>query len=178
MTSYSQIARPYARAAFECALEDKALAQWSATLELLSDLSKVADFARFIALPEVGSKEMVDLVFEAVGSQLDENAKNLVRLLAHNDRLNALSAVKACFDKLKEEHEKAINAEVVSFAPMSKDQKDKLIASLKNKLQRDVTLSERVDKSLLGGAVVHAGDLVIDGSVRGKLKKLEVELQA
>lgn len=177
MTSYSQIARPYARAAFEFALEQQALEQWSVMLSVLSELAELPEFSRFISLPEVGSQHMVDLVFEAVGKHLDSEAKNLVRLLAHNNRLQALGSVKECFDKLKEEHQRAINAEVRTFAPLTEAQKQSLKASLTKKLQREVTLSEQIDKSLLGGAVVQAGDLVIDGSVRGKLKKLEVELQ-
>ena len=65
-----------------------------------------------------------------------------------------------------------LDVSVITAFPLSDAIEDKLAASLKERLQRDVVLHSEIDKDLIGGAVIRAGDLVIDGSVRGKLARL------
>lgn len=177
MSDNAQISRPYARAAFDYALENNAIEEWSVMLSLLAELSKVPGYDTFIRLPEVTNSDSVDFILEAVGDKLNEQGKNLVKLLAQNRRLNCLESLSDGFLQLRAEHEKVVSAEVSAFSELSESQKASLVSSLEKKLNKAVSLSFTIDKSLLGGVVIRAGDFVIDGSVRGKLNKLEVELQ-
>ena len=103
---------------------------------------------------------------------------HLVGLLADNKRLQALPDIYLQYEALRAEQEKTLTAKVSSFAVLTSAQQQHLISSLSQRLQRQVTLDVSIDTSLLGGAVIRAGDLVIDGSVRGKLNKLSSNLAA
>ena len=89
-----------------------------------------------------------------------------------------LPEIHATYEALKAEQEKSLEVSVISFASMSDKQKQALSESLKSRLQREITINETVDPSILGGAIIRAGDLVIDGSVKGKLEKLKTEIAA
>ena len=177
MSGNAQISRPYAKAVFDYALAQNQLDVWSNMLMILSQLSSVPGFNTLTTLPEVSISDSVDFIFEAVGQHLSEEGKNFVRILAENKRLGCLESLLDAFLQLRAEHDKSISAEVRSFSTISDAQREKLKAALKKRLNKDVSLTVTIDKSLLGGAVIQAGDMVIDGSIRGKLNKLEVQLQ-
>lgn len=90
----------------------------------------------------------------------------------------ALPALSLLFEDMRAEHEKTLSVDVISFSPLSKHQEAELIQRLKRRLKRDITLNISIDHHLLGGAIIQAGDLVIDGSVRGELNKLKATLVA
>lgn len=181
MSDTTTIARPYAKAIFEYALAANKLSQWS---EILHDLAlSVLDenVARFIANPATTEAQKTELLmtpFVKSGSNETVAIENLVALLAHNKRLTLLPDIKLLFEMQRAEQEKTLKVIVTSFSELSSAQQQQLISSLSQRLQRQVTLNISIDKSLLGGAVIQAGDLVIDGSVRGKLHKLITDLAA
>lgn len=181
MSNTTTIARPYAKAIFEYALAVQKLAQWSEILQTLAAVVLDEKMSQFIANPVVTAEQQIELLmslFAKVGVNEKAAIQNLVVLLTGNKRLMLLPDIKVLFDSLRAEQEKTLQVEVYSFSELSSAQQAKLISSLSHRLQRQVTLDLRIDKSLLGGAVVHAGDLVIDGSVRGKLNKLRTDLAA
>ena len=110
--------------------------------------------------------------------QTDESLNNLIALLATNKRLMLLPEINALYEVHRAEQEKTLAVDVISFSEVSPAQQKQLIESLSQRLQRKVSLKISIDPSLLGGAVIRAGDLVIDGSVRGKLNKLSTDLAA
>jgi F-type H+-transporting ATPase subunit delta len=181
MSNTTTIARPYAKAIFEYALAAKKLSQWS---EILHDLALAVldEKAKlFIANPAASTEQQVDLLlslFAKAGSNEKEAIKNLIVLLAHNKRLMLLPDIKVLFEALRAEQEKTLQVKVYCFSELSTAQQSQLVSSLTQRLQREVTLDLSIDKSLLGGAIIHAGDLIIDGSVRGKLNKLRTDLAA
>lgn len=172
------IARPYAKAAFEFALANNALQKWSDLLLILATACLNHQVKERVQTPGIAAEELVTFLIDVCGDYADEHGKNFIKLLAANKRLLALPEIKAIFEYMKSEHEKTVEVTVSSFEPMSDSQREALSVALKRRLGRDVTISETVDKSILGGAIIRAGDLVIDGSVRGKLKKLEAEIAA
>lgn len=181
MSNTTTIARPYAKAVFEHALLTKKLGQWSEILHELALAVLDEKTMQFITNPAASSEQQVELLmslFAKVDSTEKETIANLVALLAHNKRLTLLPEIKMLFDSLRAEQEKTLQVEVRSFSELSAAQQSQLISSLSQRLSRQVTLNLNVDKSLLGGAVIHAGDLIIDGSVRGKLNKLRTDLAA
>ncbi len=176
MADHSTIARPYAKAVFELAQEGGKLSQWG---ELLQSMSVAVDDPRVIEMlqdPRVGGAKVGQIIVDALGDRLDSQGRNFIRLLAENGRVGALPAISAGFDSLRAEAERTIDVDVTSAAPLSEEHKIELAASLQTRLGRDVRLHCAIDESLIGGAVVRAGDLVIDSSLRGRLQQLASNL--
>lgn len=171
------IARPYAKAAFDFAVEKKAVDNW------LSMLGFAAEVVQNKAMDDVinsnlNAEKMADVFLAVCGEQLDEQGQNLIRAMAANGRLSVLPAVVLEFAAMKAELDREVEAEVVSAAKLTKQQMAKIQASLEKRLDRKVKLNCSVDKSLMAGIIIKAGDMVIDGSVRGRLSRLAETLQS
>lgn len=166
------LARPYARAVFQLASEQSALVEWSEVLELLAVIGADERVARFLRAPRVPAAKRVEFIRAVAGEHLGDSADNLVRLLADNGRLPLLAEIAEQYEGLRAAHEGRIEAHVASAAELTKQQRDDIVKALKKRLQREVTLHTEVDESLLGGAIIRAGDMVIDGSLRGRLQRL------
>jgi F-type H+-transporting ATPase subunit delta len=170
------LARPYAEAVFRLAREKKALAGWSEMLKLAAAVAADPQMTRLVDNPRVPRTRFVEFFLDVCGKKLDADGANLVRLLTENHRLALLPEIAALFEALRAEAETRVEAEVVSATAVSADQLKTIAAALKQRLGREVTLATRLDPSLVGGIVIRAGDLVIDGSVRGKLVALATHL--
>lgn len=178
MAQLTTTARPYAKAAFKAAQEAGDLQGWSARLNLLAALTQQEKIAAFMANPALSGERKAQVLCEICGDELGRQQQNLVHLLAANKRLPLLPEIAVLFEGLKAEQERTVEVEVVSAYDLDSNAEAQLVQALKQRLQRDVRVSSRTDKSLIGGVVVRAGDLVIDGSVRGKLKKLHETIKA
>jgi len=170
------IARPYAQAAFRFASEHGMLKEWSDMLGLLAGIADDADMSDLIDSPHVTEKQLADLFIQVGGEKLNDKSANFVRVLSANRRLALLPEIATLFEILRREAEGMVQAELVSAFPATEAQQAEVIASLRRRLGRDVTLTCTTDAALLGGAIIRAGDLVIDGSVRGKLDRLGTAL--
>ena len=170
------IARPYAEAAFKRAAETGKLGQWSDALGLLAAVVQDPAMAGLIANPKLGKAQLVDLVFDIVGDKLDDEAKNLVRLLVEYGRLAIAPAVAELFEERKSAQEGTLDVQVTSAFAIDGNQEAALAAALKAKLGREVRITSEQDPELIGGVRIRAGDMVIDGSVRGQLAQLANEL--
>ncbi len=176
MAELTTIARPYAQAVFKLALEQKRLKEWGETLRLLASIVETPEFSALIGNPKVTPQQLESLLMELAGEQLDEQGKNLVRLLVENRRLAALPDIAALYAALEAEAEQRIQVEVTAAYPVNKTQAKKIATALRGRLGKEVELELKVDESLIGGAIIRAGDLVIDGSVVGELERLAKEL--
>jgi len=176
MAEASTIARPYAQAVFDLATDSKKLSEWSEQLGSLSSIVNDNQISGLITNPSVESTQLVELIVSIAKDNLDQEGKNFVKVLAENDRLIVISEIAKIFDELKDEAEKTIQAEVVTAFTLKDDQKASLQAALKKRLGCEVEISSRVDKDLLGGAIIRAGDMIIDGSVTAQLDRLTSEL--
>ncbi len=176
MAEKSTIARPYALAAFGLAKENNDLARWSdmlgfAAVAITDDAMQV-----YIGNPRIDQATLSRLMIEVCGDQLNDLGKNFIKVLVANKRLNVLPEIIVLYNQFRADAEKTVEAEVISAFPLTDAQQSSLIAGLKKRLGREVNLVSRIDENLLGGAIVRAGDLVIDGSVSGQLSKLETVL--
>ena len=172
MAEWSTLARPYAKAAFDYARESSDLAGWSKQLALLAAVAGTDKMVQVIASPELTAEQQAAKLVQLCGDELSDKTRNFVRVLADNKRLRLLPEISALFDQFKANQERSVDVEVASAFDLEGDIADRLAQALRGKLQRDVTIKTVVDKSLLGGVVIRAGDVVIDGSVRGRLAKL------
>jgi F-type H+-transporting ATPase subunit delta len=170
------IARPYARAAFAHAQATKDLAGWSKLLAAAATGAADPRVEPLIGNPHVTGEELVELLGGLSGQAGGEGGRNFLKALAENRRLALLPQVAEQFETLRAEVENVIDVEVISAREIAAPQEKRLTEALKRRLGRDVRMHTRIDESLLGGAIVRAGDLVIDGSLKGRLARLNSAL--
>ncbi len=166
------LARPYAKAAFEVALAAKELSDWSKSLQLLASVAANEAVRKKLLSPALTATQQAETLIGVCGDALSLKTQNLVRVLAENKRLTLLGEISELFDMLKANQEKSIDVELSTAFELNKDVVNKITQALQTRLNREIKLQTRVDKNLIGGAVIRAGDTVIDSSVRGKLTKL------
>jgi F-type H+-transporting ATPase subunit delta len=176
MAERATVARPYAKAAFAWARDNGRLDAWSGWLGTARAVVTSSEFRAFESSPGVGRQQLKELVANVCGDALDANGRALLDLLAENDRIDYLPEIATHFDELKAEHQNVADVEVVSAAALNDAQQQRLTQALRARLRRDVRLHCTVDPSLIGGAVVRSGDLLIDGSLANKLQRLGTEL--
>lgn len=178
MSDKSTIARPYARAAFAAAQDLSALASWSEALRTAASVVTDPGVAALLNNPRMTPKQLSDLVADIGDKKLGTEWHELVLTLAQNHRLAILPQIATLFDELKDEKENVVDVTVTAATDLDDKQQHTLAAALKRRLQREVRLHTAVDKALIGGAVIRAGDLVIDGSLRTRLERMAYDLSA
>jgi F-type H+-transporting ATPase subunit delta len=171
-------ARPYAKAIFALARQDNSLADTADGLIIGAQVVADPRVHALLGSPHVTPAQLSELVNGIAGSKLDEHGRDFVTLLAQNRRLGFLPEVAALFVQMKSEVENAVDVDVTSATALTPDQESRYAAALQKKLGRSVRLRTKIDQGLLGGAVLRAGDLVIDGSIKGRLERLATELTA
>jgi F-type H+-transporting ATPase subunit delta len=178
MADKRTIARPYARAAFQQAKAAKRLAEWAQALQLAAAVVQDERVENLLDNPKVTPAELAKLLADIAGPKLDELGRNFVETLAANRRLAYLPEISQIFDGLKDAEEGVVDVTVTSAAPLDEQQRKSLSAALTKKLKREVRLHCATDPQLIGGAVLRAGDLVIDGSLRTRLNRIAYALTA
>ncbi len=177
MAEAATIARPYARAAFDAAGQHGGIAAgglktWGDFLARASAAVRDQRVAGLLDNPRVRAPELVTFLLEVCSMTGSEPARNFVQLLAENRRLHLLPEIATQFDTLRADFENTLDVTVTSAMPLTPEQSEKLSASLAKRLKRSVKLHAQVDASLIGGAIVRAGDFVMDGSLRGRVERL------
>lgn len=176
MSDFTTIARPYAQAVFELAKAQGNLPAWSDMLKMCAQVVRDPNMHALLGSPRVDRAQLAQLIIDVCGQGLSADGANMVRLLADNRRLQVLPEIAQSYENLRAEAEGMVEAEIHSPFPVSEAQLSSIAAALKVRLGREVALKSVTDASLLGGAIIRAGDLVIDGSVRGRLEKLATAL--
>ena len=169
-------ARPYAQAAFEEALKLSDLKGWSEVLLALAEAVSYQEIHNVVSSPRVVKAQLASLLGDVVGGKLKPQQMNFVKVLAENQRLQLLPEIATLYEALKAEAEKSVNVEVDSAFELSAAQQDKIVSSLKKRMGREIKLTCKINKELLGGIVIRAGDKVIDGSARTRLSEMATAL--
>jgi F-type H+-transporting ATPase subunit delta len=170
------IARPYAKAAFEYARDAGGFADWSQGLKTAAEIVADSRFAALTNSPQWSQADLVSIITDVAGDKLNPAMQNFVRVLAENHRLLLLPEISAHYEEFRADVENTVDVDVISAIALSDVQQGKLAAALSKRLKRKVRMQNSIDATLLGGAVVRAGDLVIDGSLKGRLQRLATEL--
>ncbi|NIF24484.1 MULTISPECIES: F0F1 ATP synthase subunit delta [Pantoea] len=177
MSDLTTVARPYAKAAFDFAVEHQGIERWQQMLAFAAEVSRneqIADLLSGAVAPDALSAS-----FNAVcGDQLDEHAQNLIKVMAENKRLTALPAVLDQFIQLRDAYNATAEVDVISAGALSDEQLTKISTAMEKRLSRKVKLNCKIDKSVVAGVIIRSGDMVIDGSVRGRLERLADVLQS
>jgi len=176
MAERAHVARPYAQAVFQLAQELGDYQSWSEALAFAAEASNDAALQEFAQNPRTSRAELIKLFTDICRDRLSDAAISFLKIVIQNGRLAALPSIASQFEAKRAEAEGIVEAEVISARPIDAEQQGQIAAALEKRLGKRVNLAMRFDESLLGGAIVRAGDLVIDGSARGRLEKLTLAL--
>ncbi|HHQ69055.1 MAG TPA: F0F1 ATP synthase subunit delta [Halothiobacillaceae bacterium] len=176
MSEQTQVAMSYAKAVYELCDSAGQTKTWSETLNNLAQVAEHAEMSAFLGDDSRPKEARANGFLKVVGDSLEGQALNLVKLLGEKDRLSLLPEIAKQFDELVANVEKRIVAYVTSAQPLTSEQSNQIKSALGKRLDRTVEIEATVDESLIGGAIIRAGDLVIDGSMRGELEQLAVHM--
>jgi len=176
MSDMTTAARPYARAIFELAKAGSTQDKWTEVLAMLSAVINNADMREALDSPELSAEQKGELLIDVCNDALNDENRNAIKLLAENNRLNLLPDIAELFEGFRAEDESKVEATVTSAFPLTDAQQTAIAAALKKKLGCDITLIMQTDATLIGGVVIRAGDLVIDGSTQARLSALAQSL--
>jgi len=172
MSEYTTQARPYAKAAFEVAQAESKQAEWSDALQFIDAVVCNDDFVAVIDNPSMGAEAKGDILVDICGDKLSETQKNFIKVMAENSRLMLMPEIVVLYEALRATAENTVEATAIAAYALSDAQVQSMTDALKKKLGCDVTLTTEVDSSLIGGVIIRAGDLVIDGSTQAKIGSL------
>ena len=172
MEDVSALARPYGLAVFKQAREEGNIKEWNNMLQLLVLIMQDATMRGLIANPKVNDQQLANLIIDVGGDGISETGRNLVRVMAENQRLAEMAGVAAVFEEECDRTAGRSHVEVTSAFELTDTQQKSIAESMSKRLGTEVDLSTTVDKSLIGGVVIRAGDTVIDASLRGRLGQL------
>jgi F-type H+-transporting ATPase subunit delta len=183
MADNNTIARPYAQAVFELANESDDLAGWSKSLDVAGALLADGQVVAYLGDPAFSNEQRLEfltgLFAKASASKVsgkDKQGTNFLKLLLEYGRIGVLPEIAEHFEVLKADVENVVDVMVTSASAISKKQQDAISKALRERLGRDINLETEIDESLIGGAVIKAGDVVIDGSLRSRLDGLATAL--
>jgi len=178
MADKNTLARPYAKAAFEFALSESKLAEWSAMLGQIAAVASNEEVAQLLHASSLSSQNKAEILLDICKDNIDDKAHNFIQLLSEQNRLPLIPVIAEIYEAFKAEEEKSVEAEVTSAFEINAEQQKLLVDALRKRLDREVSLKVVIDKRLIGGVIIRTGDLVIDGSIRGKLAKLAESLKS
>ncbi|WP_095210234.1 F0F1 ATP synthase subunit delta [Endozoicomonas ascidiicola] len=165
-------ARPYAKAAFEYARNESLLARWSEMLSLSASVTAYQKVVDMLSNPQLSGAQQADIIIGLCQDSLDKSFENYLRVLSEHRRLQLLPEIAVLYAQLRAEEERSQKVFVTSAYPLSQAQQDKLAEKMAARLGRSVQLETEIDSKIIGGVIVKAGDMVIDGSLRARLNKL------
>lgn len=171
-------ARPYAKAIFELAKKGSNFDVWSERLKFLSAIVADKTVAAALDQPNSTAQARAAVVEKIAADKLDSESNNMVRLLAENGRLALIGPIASLFDEYRAQDEGTLDATVISAIELDDSYRKKLADTLQRKFNKKINIINTVDESLIAGAIIRAGDVVIDGSVKGKLAQLGSNLSA
>lgn len=176
MSELATLARPYAAAVFKRSFETGTTEKWSKSLAFVSAVLNDNEISAAVANPKVSKERLSALMLDICQGQVDEEGANFLKLLVQNNRLTLAPTIAELFEAYKAESEGYVDVEVSTAYAFSKEEKQSFTSTLEKTLSKKVHMNVTVDKSLIGGVLVRAGDRVIDGSIRGQLQQLAKRL--
>ncbi len=176
MTEKATLARPYAEAIFKTAKASESAEKWSEMLEFIAVVVQNPDIAGAADNPKIKQQKFVDLLLDICHGQINDEGTNFLKLLVQNHRLSLVPQIAELYEQYRAEDEGYIDVNVSSAYAMSKTEQNKIAQALKKRFKKQVNVTVSIDKSLIGGILVRAGDRVIDGSIKGRLQQLAKQL--
>lgn len=185
MAHYYTAARPYAKAVFAQAVKDASLEQWSVVLQGLTCITTNSKIKSLHENPKITNDSVKSVVYDTLEesakdavSKISDKLKNFLSLLLEEKRLLISRDIDVLYHRLLANHQKLIEVEVVSAVSLNKEQQETFYKSLEKRFKSEVSIKFLEDESLVGGALVRSGNWVLDGSIRGKIARLDEVLMS
>ena len=169
-------ARPYAEAVFELAREEGNLGSWSEMLKLISTVVADRQMPMILENPKLDTAFQTGFILDICGDNLSEEGRNFIKVLAEARRLPLAPAISKLFEQHRLEEEGVVEVEVISAYPLDDQERNRISGTMEKHFGKKISISTRIDKSLIGGSIIRAGDKVIDASVKGSLNRLGGQL--
>lgn len=176
MSDLTTLARPYAQAVFKLAKEANDKGKWSEILTFLSILMKDAEMIGVVKNPKIDKARIEQFIADIAEEKLDDKTINFIKLLVQNDRLLLTPQIAELYEQYKSEDEGYVDVELKSAFALTKAEEKNIATALETALNKTVHMMANVDKTLVGGFLARAGDIVIDGSIKGRLQQLSKRL--
>ena len=171
------VARPYAVAAWRHAEAEGKVDLWAEMLQLMADIVRNETMSKIVTDPRVGTDRLSQLMLDICGGRISDTAESFIKLLVENGKLSLMPEIYAVFAAMKAEAGGAVDATLLAAYPVNAKFEQSIAAAMQKKLNREVKFTTEEDKSLLGGVIIRAGDMVIDASIRGQIESLANELR-
>lgn len=172
MATLSAIARPYAQAAYEFAQANQEIPAWRTMLTAAAQTVQQPITSNVLTNTRISPQQWYSIFVDVLKPFLNEQRKNFIKLITENKRLSALPAIVDLFKEYEAINNSTSEVHITTVVPMNAAQQQKLTEKLIELLKQQVTLRCDIDEHILGGAIIRAGDKVIDGSIRGQLTRL------
>lgn len=170
------LANEYGKALFLLTEEEGCSDIVRSELEIVSGaLEQNPEYCKLLDSPNAKKAERCALIDEAFGS-LNENLKNLLKILVEGRLMHAFFSVCDEYFALYDDSRGILRAVAVTAVPLSKEQTERLEKKLSDKTGKTVLLSNEVDKNILGGVKLRYSGIQLDGSVKTRLDKFESAL--
>jgi len=151
--------------------------KWSQSLKFMAAIMGDNEILIVVNNPKVGKQKVSELLLDICNGQIDEDSTNFLKVLVQNGRLDLISTIAILFEEYKAEYEGYVDVQVSTAYEFSEEAYNQLSEKLQKSLGKKINMNVAVDKSLIGGVLVRAGDRVIDGSIRGQLQHMQKALQ-
>ena len=179
MAELATIARPYADALFKvCTTQGADLGSSVAWAEELAAIAANPELRQLADNPTITKDQVFDLITGVAKSALPEAARNFLRVILENGRLDVLPEVAVQFRSLVNRQKGSSDAVVYSAFPIEEAALAELGATLEKRFGRKLNLSVEIDETLIGGVRVAVGDEVLDTSVKARLEQMKAALTA
>jgi F-type H+-transporting ATPase subunit delta len=178
MAELATIARPYAEALFKASSNGADLNSTVAWVEELAAIAADPQLRQLADNPKVTVEQVLDVITGVARSALPDAARNFLRVIIENGRLDALPEVAVQFRGIVNRLNGSSDAIVYSAFPVEDAALHDISAALQKRFGRKLNLSVKIDASLIGGVRVVVGDEVLDTSVKARLEQMKAALTA
>lgn len=176
MAEYLTVVRPYAKAAFMCAVEENSVDKWQSMLCAMALACQEPNVMAAIKnAPNAGGAE--EILISLLHDVIDDECKNLIHVLGENNRFEAIHEIYEEFLRLREQHDKVLEVQFVVAHPYAQEEIEALKSKLAAKYGCSIKFKQITDASLIGGAILKVGNEVIDASVKAGIESLSSTLK-
>jgi F-type H+-transporting ATPase subunit delta len=172
-----KVASRYAKSLLKIAIEENSLADIHNDMVLVNDVCiNNKELRLLFHSPIIKSDKKTAIMNEIFGGKISKISNSFIAIIISKKRESLIGDIASSFIETYKTHKNIKTAQVTSAIPLSKDQKDKVIAILKSSNNTEsVDLEEIVDPAIIGGMIVRVGDKQVDESIKRKLTNLEME---
>ena len=176
MIELTPLARPYAKALFESAIESNSTVEMAVELKTMAAAAMTEGIINTIENPTLSRKEIVEILVNLFEESVSDTAKKLIEILAENKRLNLLEPIYSIYQDLLEKHKEQKSIEVFVAVEPGDEAKESIEQKLKSTYGKDANIYFSKDPAMMGGLSIKIGDETLDLSIKGKINKLVNQL--